>query len=287
MSTENNPVRIAVASGKGGTGKSCVSSSLVLSRDSVTAVDADVEEPNLSLLLDQTLHRQKDVTVLVPEIDPSVCTRCGKCSNYCLYGALTQIGNNPPLLNKNLCHNCGVCSMVCPPNAITEIPYRVGEIRSALDKQPRIVEGRIDIGTVNSIPVIKEALREASRLGDLMVIDCPPGTSCPVVACMEDADFVLLVTEPTPFGLSDLEMALELATMLKKDCGIIVNRSDLAGEDLHGLSERYNAPILASFPFSRNIAEAYAQGISPIKVDKLWEKGIGSVWEFLEREVLS
>jgi len=287
MSMENRTVRIAVASGKGGTGKSCVSSSLVLCRDSVTAVDADVEEPNLSLLLDGHLHLHKEVNVLVPEIDTSICTRCGKCSNYCLYGALTQIGNNPPLLNKNLCHNCGVCSMICPYNAIRETPYRVGEIRSALHGRPRIVEGRIDIGTVNSIPVIKETLKEASGLGDLMVVDCPPGTSCPVVACMEDSDFVLLVTEPTPFGLADLEMALELSKMLHKASAIIVNRSDLSGGDVKVLSKRYNAPILASFPFSRNIAEAYAQGISPVKVDKIWKTGIDKVWEFLEREVLS
>jgi len=177
--------------------------------------------------------------------------------------------------------------MICPVNAITEIPYRVGEIRSALDQNPRIVEGRIDIGTVNSIPVIKETLTEASGLGDLMVIDCPPGTSCPVVACMEDADFVLLVTEPTPFGLADLEMALELAKILGKQCGIIVNRSDLSGGSVEALSGRFHAPVLASFPFSRTIAEAYAQGISPVKVDELWKKGIHHVWEFLEREVLS
>jgi len=283
----NRPVRIAVASGKGGTGKSCVTSSLVLSRDEVIAVDTDVEEPNLSLLLGHELAPLKDVEVLVPRIDPSLCSACGKCSTYCLYGALTQIGNVPPMLNKTLCHNCGVCSTICPESAIREVPFKVGEIRSYDSDKLKIIEGRIDIGTVNSVPVIKETLETASSIGEMMVIDCPPGTSCPVVASIEDADFVLLVTEPTPFGMADLEMALELARIMNKRCGIIINRCDLSEGNVKGLAEKYEAPVLASFPFSREIAESYARGISPVKVDSLWSREISRVWNFLEREVRS
>ncbi len=277
-------LKIAVASGKGGTGKSCVTSSLAAFSGHL-AVDADVEEPNLALLLDMKPSFLKNVEVLVPLIDEERCIDCGKCSRYCRYGAIADIGHGKPFLNPKLCHSCGVCKMVCPVSAITETPKRIGEIRRGISDQLELIEGNLDVGMINSIPVIEKAIETAETRSHLLIIDSPPGTSCPVVATLQNADLAILVTEPTPFGAADLELALQLASDLGIPGGIVINRSDIAKVNIHELGEKYNFPVLAEFPFSRAVAESYARGISPFFIDKNWQDGTKEIWEYIKKEL--
>ncbi len=279
-----NTIKIAIASGKGGTGKSCVASSIIASSN-VIAVDADVEEPNLAILLGMETELMKKVTVPIPDIDDDKCISCSKCSTYCRYGAITDIGHGRPFLNPKLCHHCGVCNMVCPTAAINEVPHIIGQIRKGVSDFTSLLEGSINVGMINTIPVIEQTIESAESMGNILVIDSPPGTSCPVVATVQKADFALLVTEPTPFGAADLSLTLQMCQNLSVPTGIVINRSDIAETDIESLSRKYNSPILARFPFSRKVAESYAKGISPYFIDEDWQKGTRSIWTYLEKEL--
>lgn len=276
------PVTLAIASGKGGTGKSCVAASLMVTVPGIIGADADVEEPNLSILLGAMPYASSLVKIPLPVIDEALCDRCGKCVEACRFSALNMFGNNFPSPN-DLCHGCGVCSMVCPRNAITETGKPVGEIRMLRGNGMSVFEGRLFVGMPNPIPLIQATVDAAMAEKRNLVIDCPPGTSCPMVAAVRNADMVILVTEPTPFGAADLDLALQVIRDLDKPAAVVINRSDLGGADIDSLASRYGVPIAARLPFSRSIAESYARGNPPASMDLQWREAMLSIWESAER----
>jgi len=277
-----SPLTIAVASGKGGTGKSSVSASLAVSVPDILAVDADVEEPNLGVLLGSEPLESALISLKVPAIDRRLCTRCGECVSACKFGALTMFGETPPKVN-DLCHGCGLCTMVCPTGAISEIDRPIGEIRHLKTIKGELYEGRLHVGKPNPVPVIEGLIKTVQGINVPKVIDCAPGNACPMVAGVRYADAVLLVTEPTPFGAADLDLTLQAVTNLGKPVGVLVNRSDLAAADIDGLAAKYGTPVLARLPFSRKIAAAYAEGTPPALADSLWAVELGKIWDFFER----
>lgn len=276
------PVTLAVASGKGGTGKSCVAASLMVTVPGIIGADADVEEPNLSLLLGAEPYASSLVETSLPVIDENLCDRCGDCVRACRFGALNMFGDNFPLPN-DLCHGCGVCSMVCPKGAITETGKPIGEIRLCRGGGMNIFEGRLRVGMPNPTPVIHATVEAAMAEKRDLVIDCPPGTSCPMVAAVRNADMVILVTEPTPFGAADLDLALQVIRDLGKPAAIVINRADLGDADIDSLGKKYSVPVAARLPFSRSIAESYARGKNPASVDRQWKEAMLSIWERSER----
>lgn len=268
---------LAIASGKGGTGKTSIASSLVLALDKVTAVDVDVEEPNLAALLGIELEEVDRVSIPVPLFDQELCLRCGECSKACKFNALVQFGDLLPALNLGLCHGCGVCTLVCPNGAITEVPNVIGKISEAQKGNLRVIEGRLNVGCPNPIPVISAAMKRADGDSNLKVVDCPPGTSCSMVEAVSRSDYVLLVTEGTPFGMADLELALEVVSDLKRPAGVVVNRSDLGGSDPGELCDRFGVKVLARIPFSREIAQIYGRGENLYLKSNLWKSSIDSI----------
>lgn len=275
---------LAVASGKGGTGKSSFASSFGVTKEGVLLVDADVEEPNLALLLNLKPLESSLVNLQIPVIKEELCTRCGKCTDACRFGALNMFGNNIPMVN-DLCHGCGLCSLVCPTKAISETEKPIGEIRHYLSRNIELLEGRLMLGMPNPVPIVEAVVDAAMAIEKPKVIDCAPGTSCPMVAGVRKADAVLLVTEPTPFGLADLKLALEAIIPLKKPTGVVVNKSDIASENVEELCRDFNVPVLGHFPFSRHIAASYAEGIPPAKSDPLWQQKISDIWNYFEERV--
>jgi MinD superfamily P-loop ATPase len=252
-------MKVAVASGKGGTGKTTVAVSLALAAPGpVRLLDCDVEEPNCHLFLQPQVDRIETVSIPVPEVDEGRCTACGECGRICQYHAIVSL-KTKPLVFPELCHGCGGCAKVCPAAAITEVPRRVGEVRIGHRGPVELVLGRLDVGQAMSPPVIR-AVKRHIRAGGLSIIDCPPGTSCPVIAALKDTDFVVLVTEPTPFGLHDLGLAVSTVRELGLRCGVVINRSDIGDDRVEEYCRREGLPVLLAIADDRRIAEAYSRG---------------------------
>jgi len=256
---KQNSYRIAVASGKGGTGKTTVALNLAaMFGEPVQLADCDVEEPNDNLFLRCEQLTPHEVTMLVPEVDPQRCNGCGACGELCQFRGIVSLGSRA-LVFPELCHGCGGCALVCPTGALTEHPHRIGTISVGQSGTIRLIEGRLEVG-VSLVPPVIRAVRD-QLLDDVpAILDAPPGTSCPVVATLRESDYLVLVTDPTPFGLHDLKLAVALAKELGLPCGVVVNR---AGEDLVGLHsycQAENLPILLSLPDDRQIAEVTSRG---------------------------
>lgn len=252
-------VRIAVASGKGGTGKTMVSLNLAaMFGQLVQLADCDVEEPNINLFLRCAQLEKSDVTMQIPEVDTSRCTGCGACGEICQFHGIVSLGARA-LVFPELCHGCGGCMRICPTGAITERPHSIGQVAVGQQGHIRLVEGRLEVG-VSLVPPVIRAVRE-QLLDDMpAILDAPPGTSCPVVATLRESDYVLLVTDPTPFGLHDLKLAVATVRQLDLPCAVIVNR---AGEDQVGLyhyCRTEKLPVLLSLPDDRQIAEVTSRG---------------------------
>lgn len=252
---------IAVASGKGGTGKTTVAVALVLaSSEPVAYADCDVEEPNGSIFLKPEVAEVERVLVEVPDIDEEKCTSCGKCARFCQFNALVSLGT-PPLVFPELCHSCGGCEIVCPTGAISWRKVSVGEITLGRSDGGRIsvVQGKLDVGSSLAPPVIRQV---KSYIADdvLTVIDCPPGTSCPVIESLGDADYVLLVTEPTPFGLHDLKLAVETVRVLGIPFSVIINRFDEGDSGVEDYCIEESIDVIVRIPHRREMAEAYSTG---------------------------
>jgi MinD superfamily P-loop ATPase len=258
-------MRITVASGKGGTGKTTVATSLALSLAEEGRpplfLDCDVEAPNAHLFLRLTLEQAQPVAVLIPQVDVGACTGCGKCAEVCQYHAIVVIGKKT-LVFPQLCHGCGSCAQICPENAITEIPDEVG----VLEQGPAqggipFARGVLNIGEPMAVPVIRQLKKwTKAEPGQDEILDAPPGTSCPVVESMRGADFILLVTEPTPFGLHDLRLAVQVARELNIPAGVVINRDGSGNAQVDEFCQSEGIPILMRLPFERAIAEGIARG---------------------------
>ena len=255
-------MRIAVASGKGGTGKTTVATNLAyvasLNGRTVSYVDCDVEEPNGHLFLRPEWLVRKPVTRLVPQVDESKCTHCGRCGEICQYSAIVPLGVTI-LVYAELCHGCGGCQLVCPAGAITEVPREIGTLEMGWAEDIQFTQGLLNVGEAMSPPLIRQ-VRSASPKADLTVIDAPPGTSCPVIESVRGADFLLLVTEPTPFGLNDLKLAVEMGRALGLPLGVVINRADTGDRHTWEYCQTNQLPILAEIPDDRSVAEAYSRG---------------------------
>lgn len=253
---------IAIASGKGGTGKTTVATNLARVAETqgldVSYLDCDVEEPNGHIFLKPDIEKTTPVSVSVPVVDESKCTACGKCKEICQYSAIALLGKTV-LTFPNLCHGCGGCMLVCPTGAITESGRDVGVVEEGMANGAKFVHGKLSIGEAMSPPLIKEVRKRISD-GGLNIIDAPPGTSCPVIQSVRGADYVLLVTEPTPFGLNDLKLAVEMLRVMKLPFGVVVNRSDMGDEAVFDYCGSESINILLRIPDDRRIAEAYSRG---------------------------
>jgi len=275
---------ISIASGKGGTGKTTVATNLAITFDSgVQILDCDVEEPNSYLFIQPVIEEVKTITTPVPEVDMEKCTLCGKCGDICQFKAIVVIGETV-LPFHELCHSCGGCMEVCPEKAISETGRELGIIERGHRNGLEFVHGKLRVGEAMSPPLIRK-VREYSRPDMLTIIDAPPGTSCPVIASMKGADFVLLVTEPTPFGLHDLQLAVGAVKILKIPCGLVINRSDMGDDKVKNYAEKEGMPVLMEIPFDRKIAEAYSRGSMIVDVMPEWREKFKKLYHDIEEIV--
>lgn len=255
-------MRIAVASGKGGTGKTTVATNLAyvasLDNQKVAYVDCDVEEPNGHLFLKPEITSRSPVAMLVPEVDQEKCTLCGLCGEICQYSAIVPVGKTV-LVYPELCHACGGCVLVCRSGAITEHPREIGKLEAGNAGAIQFVHGLLNVGEVMSPPLIQQ-VKQATPDADLVLIDAPPGTSCPVIESVRGADYVLLVTEPTPFGLHDLKLAVEMIRALKMPFGVVINRAGMGDNETVTYCRANRIEVITEIPDDRRIAEAYSRG---------------------------
>jgi len=255
-------MKVAIASGKGGTGKTTAATSLAYlaasDGGSVAYLDCDVEEPNGHLFLRPTIRREEPICRLIPVVDSSRCTQCALCSQACRYGAIACVGQQT-LIFTELCHACGGCILMCPEEALKEVPKSIGKLHIGNSGAVQFVEGVLNVGEAMSPPAIR-AVKDAAPDAELTILDCPPGTSCPVIESVRGCDLLLLVTEPTPFGLYDLKLAVEMARALKLEFGVVVNRSDVGDRDVWEYCRSQRIAVLAEIPDDRAVAEAYSRG---------------------------
>jgi len=272
---------ISIASGKGGTGKTTVATNMAISlKGDVQLLDCDVEEPNAHLFIHPIINEVKTITTPVPEVDMEKCNLCGKCGEICQFKAIVVIGKTV-LPFPEMCHSCGGCMEVCPEKAITETGRELGVIERGNRNGLEFVYGKLRVGEAMSPPLIRK-VREYARPDALTIIDAPPGTSCPVIASMKGADFVLLVTEPTPFGLNDLKLAVGAVKILDIPCGLVINRSDMGDDKVKIYAEKENLPILMEIPFDRKIAEAYSRGDMLVEVMPEWKEKFLKLYHQIE-----
>jgi MinD superfamily P-loop ATPase len=256
---------IAVASGKGGTGKTTIATSLVStiaeSGKKVSFLDCDVEAPNAHLFFQPDYDQQKNVDLLIPKVDKDKCSGCGRCGDVCEFHAIVVLGGNP-LVFPNLCHGCGSCTLVCPEKAITETPEVLGVLESgSVVNNIHFARGTLNVGEPMASPIIRQLKQwENQHQTEITIIDSPPGTSCPVVESIRGTDFVILVTESTPFGLHDLKLAAQLVDDLHIPAGVIINREGIGDAQAEKFCHEANLPILMRIPFERVIGEGIARG---------------------------
>jgi MinD superfamily P-loop ATPase len=264
---------ISVASGKGGTGKTLVATSLVLSlkdKQKVQLLDCDVEEPNSHIFLKPVITGSEVVNIMVPQVNEDKCTSCGRCAEVCAYHAIAVFLRNV-LVFPDLCHGCGACSYLCPDEAITEVGREIGVVECGHSDGIDFVQGRLNVGEAMPTPVIRK-VKERANHGITVIIDVSPGTSCPVVESIKGSDFCLLVTEPTPFGLSDLVLAVATVKELEVSYGVVINRAGVGDRKLeeHCLKERI--PVLLTIPLDTEIARLNSRGITLVEGMPQWKE---------------
>jgi MinD superfamily P-loop ATPase len=271
----------------------------------ITFLDCDVEEPNAAIFLKPTLTQRTSVGIPVPQVDFNKCTYCGKCAEVCAYNAIAVINpvkdtekdnkmttntaldnaahraKKSVLIFPELCHGCGGCSLFCPEHAITETHREVGIIERGHAGTIAFVQGMLNVGEPMATPIIREMKREIindreerrngetekSDNGNITIIDVPPGTSCPVIEAVKGSTFTVLVTEPTPFGLNDLVLAVETMRTLAIPCGVIINRHGIGDTSIESYCEQENIPVLLRIPMDREIAVAYSKGIPLVEIN--------------------
>ena len=266
--------QIAVASGKGGTGKTTVAAGLALALRGRTGmsqfIDCDVEQPNAHLLMKPVFSGSRTVTLDIPRVDLTKCTGCGKCKEICQYNAVAIV-KGEALIFENLCHSCGGCTLVCPEGAITEEAKTIGRIDTGTLDDIRFSRGLLKVGEPMSTPIIR-ALRAEADDDLLTILDAPPGTACPVIATIKDCAFCILVTEPTPFGLYDLDLMVKVIRELGIPGGVIINKDDAWSKNIEEYASANDLPILLRIPFSMGIAMGYSKGLPLNRVDRTWDE---------------
>jgi len=282
-------VIVSIASGKGGTGKTTVATSLVLSIGSiedskVQFLDCDVEEPNAHIFLKPLVKKFEPVCVLIPKVDESKCSFCGKCAEICVYNAIA-VFKGKVLIFSTLCHSCGGCSLLCPTKAIMEVNKEIGIIETGNFNSMQFIHGILNIGEVLSPPLIKAVKRHINFKGSV-IIDAPPGTSCPVIEAIRGSNFCILVTEPTPFGLNDLILAVEVVKKMDIPFGVIVNRANLENSEIENYCSRENIEILMKIPYSRNVASAYSKGIPLVEIIPQYREKFVQMFKLIKERVI-
>jgi len=258
-------MNIAVASGKGGTGKTTISTNLAAlfaETQKVVLSDLDVEEPNSGLFIEAELLYEENKFKMIPEWIKDNCSLCGTCQDVCNFHAVIQLGTKI-MVFPQLCHSCYACSELCPGEALPMIPKKMGVLKHFNNGNLSFIESRLDIGEEQAVPLISQTIQYAKeKFADniIKIYDAPPGTSCPVIEATKDADFVILVTEPTPFGLHDLKLAVETMRELKKYFGVIINRYGIGNNDVFEYCTKEKIPVIAKIPNDRKIAEIYSSG---------------------------
>ena len=264
---------ISVASGKGGTGKTLVATSLALSLSGshkVQLLDCDVEEPNANILLRLALNQSQPVLVPIPKVDKTKCTYCGKCAEVCAYNAIAVL-KEKVLVFPELCHGCGACSYLCPESAITEEGREVGIVERGGSGNLELIQGKLNVGEAMAPPIIRELKRYIDP-ANIVIIDVPPGTSCPVIEAVKESDFCLLVTEPTPFGLNDLVLAVEVARELDIPSSVVINRDGVGDDKADRYCHVQDIPVLLKIPLDRRIASLYSKGIPLVEGMPRWRE---------------
>lgn len=258
-------MKITIASGKGGTGKTTLSTNLAMylaDQHSVVLTDLDVEEPNSGLFIRGEFTHQQDMYKMIPLWEPAVCTLCGYCKEVCSYNAVMKLGETI-LVFPELCHSCHACSELCPAQALPMKPIKMGELRRYRTAKLDFVESRLDIGQEQAVPLIAQTLDYVDLNfpdAEIKLFDAPPGTSCPVIKATQNADLVILITEPTPFGLHDLKLAIETMRELDKSFVVVINRFGIGNDDVIRYCESERITLLAKLPNDRRIAELYSRG---------------------------
>jgi len=274
---------ISIASGKGGTGKTTVATNLALSLEGVQLIDCDVEEPNANIFLNATMHERKEISVDIPKIDKILCDFCGKCSEFCMYNALAVVPTDV-LVFPELCHSCGGCKLVCPRDAISWDKRAVGVIEHGTTRGMDFYHGVLNVGEIQAIPVIK-ALKQKIKKDKQVILDAPPGTSCPVIETVNSSDYCILVTEPTPFGLHDLKLAVEVIRHLKIPFGVIINRDGIGYSKVEDYCQKENVSIVMKIPYSEKIANLYSKGIPFVTELPEWRQRFCNLFSDIQAEV--
>lgn len=261
---------IAVASGKGGTGKTTVAVNMALSIENVQLLDCDVEEPNAHILLQPKIYETKPVYILNPSVSEELCDLCGECADFCEYNAIF-VGPEKVQLFPELCHGCCGCAIVCPKKAISEEERRIGTIKKGLGGGLELVYGELEVGEPMAVPVIRE-IKKQIKSDKNVILDSPPGTSCPVIETVKGSNYCILVTEPTPFGLHDLKITVQVLEDMKIPFGVVINRAGIGDKKVYEYCEKKSIPILLEIPFQRRIAEFYSNGIPFISEMPEWKE---------------
>ncbi|MDD2777941.1 MAG: ATP-binding protein [Methanocellales archaeon] len=250
---------ISIASGKGGTGKTTIATNLALSLENVQLLDCDVEEPNAHIFLKPEIKIQTPVCIPVPRVDETKCDYCGKCAEFCEFNAFA-VFNKQIMIFPELCHGCGGCLLVCPKNAMVENYKEVGVVKKGVARDIEFVYGELKLGEPMAVPVIRKVKEEIDE-NKTVIIDASPGTSCPVIAAVHGSDYCILVTEPTPFGLHDLGLAVETLRKMKIPFGVVINCDGIGDQKVQEYCKKEGIPLLLKIPMDRRIAELYSRGI--------------------------
>lgn len=275
-------MRIAIASGKGGTGKTLVATNIAEIAPDVLLVDLDVEEPNDYLFFEGEVIEKSVVGRLIPVIEDELCNRCGDCARICAYHAIAVLPLRVVVFNE-LCHGCGGCSLFCDAGAISEKEIDIGTLIRMKRGSRELIYGELKVGEAMAPPLIRRVKSQIPSDVDA-ILDCSPGTSCPVIESVRGSNYCLIVTEPTPFGLHDLDLTLKMLRRLKLPAGVVINKDGISGADVEGYCERHSLPILGRVPFSREIAEKYANG-KLLVGDRTYAELFTSIWANVREEV--
>ena len=275
---------ISVASGKGGTGKTLVATSLALSVEgNVQFLDCDVEEPNAHIFLKPAIERVEQVSIPIPQVDEGKCTLCGRCAEACAFNAIAVLPEKV-LVFPELCHGCGACCYLCPDSAISEVGKEIGVVETGRAGDIEFIHGRLNIGEAMAPPLIREVKRRSDR-DKTVIVDVPPGTSCPVVEAVGGSDFCLLVTEPTPFGLNDLSLAVEVIRKLKIPHAVVINRAGVGDDKTEEYCQSNSVPILLHIPLDTEIARIYSRGTPLVEGMPQWRPKFQALYDEIRRTV--